>query len=155
MLLYQQGLTLILSGLDDLSNGIERHFLQFYHLLIAGPDRPLNSGSETPNSVAEIGFVFSARGTFIAASLIVAAIGIGPSVAIPVIAIVSPRTRFRGRGARQRHYYRAQQAPGTKSWHSDTPSLKFLKTIEVPPSGLAFDLTPSSPTNNAEQITFC
>src|SRR5262245_3935389 len=78
-----QGLTLILSGLDDLSNGIERHFFQFYDLLVAGVDHPLNSGSEIAYSVAEIAFVFGA--TLIAASLIVASVGIGPSVAVPVI----------------------------------------------------------------------
>src|SRR6516165_2283622 len=130
-----QGLTLILSGLDDLSNGIERHFFQFYDLLVAGPDRPLNSGSEIPYSVAEIAFVFSSRRTLIAASLIVSSVGIGPSVAVPVIALVSPGTRFRRRHTRQHHYYRAQQTPGTKSWHRDTPSLKFAGTVEVPISG--------------------
>jgi hypothetical protein len=83
--------TLILSGLDDLSNGIERHFFQFYDLFVAGADHPLNSGSEIPCSVAEIAFVFSARRTLIAASLIVASVGIGPSVAVPVIAIVALR----------------------------------------------------------------
>ena len=98
-----QGLTLILSGLDDLSNGIERHFFQFYDLLVAGADHPLNSGSEIAYSVAEIAFAFSA--TLIAASFIVASVGIGPSVAVPVpvIAIVSPGTRFRRRGSRQHH----------------------------------------------------
>ena len=63
---------MILSRLDDFSNSIEWYFLQFYDLLVAGTDHPLNSGSEIPNSVAEIAFVFSARGTFIAASLIAA-----------------------------------------------------------------------------------
>src|SRR6516225_2653948 len=92
-----QGLTLILSGLDDLSNGIERHFFQFFDLLVAGADHPLNSGSEIPYSVAEVAFVFSA--TLIAASFIVASAGI--------VAIVSPGTRFRRRRTRQHHCYRA------------------------------------------------
>src|SRR6516225_3369325 len=123
-----QGLTLILSRLDDLRNGIERHFFQFYDLLIAGADHPLNRGSEIPYSVAEIAFVFST--TLIAVS----AVRIGPSMA-PVIAIVAPGTRFRRRGTRQHHCYGAQQAPGTKFWHRDTPSQKFTRIIEFPISG--------------------
>jgi len=44
------------------------------------------------------------------------------AVPVPVIAIVSPGTRFRRRGALQHRCYRAYQAPGTKSWHRNTPS---------------------------------
>src|SRR6516225_1867539 len=102
-----KGFVLTFCWLDGLSNIIERHFFQFQDLLVAGTNHPLNSRPEFTYLVAKIGFVGSATGALVAPTLIVASVRIGPSVAIPVIAVVSPMTRFcRGR-ARQHHYYRA------------------------------------------------
>src|SRR6516162_1956932 len=93
--------------LDGLSNIIERHFFQFRDLLVTGTNHPLNSRPEIAYLVAKIGFVVSATGALVAPTFIVASVRIGPSVAVPVIAVISPVTRFcRGR-ARQHHYYRA------------------------------------------------
>src|SRR6516225_8993641 len=102
-----QGFVLTFCWLDGLSNIIERHFFQFRDLLVAGTNHLLNSRPEITYLVAKIGFDASATGALVAPTFIVASAKVGPSVAVPVIAVVSPVTRFcRGR-ARQHHYYRA------------------------------------------------
>jgi hypothetical protein len=110
-----ESLTLMLSRLDHFSDSIELFFLQFYDPLVAGSDCLLNSGSEIPYSAAEIVFV-SARGALSSRGLS-SLPRLRFDLAAPVMAIVSPGTRFRGRGTRQNHRYRTQQALGTKYWH--------------------------------------
>jgi hypothetical protein len=119
---------LILSRLDDFSNSIEWYFLQFYDLLVAGSDCLLNSGSEIPNSVAEIAFVFSARGTFVAGSLIVATVEIGPGRTIDGRSIA--------RNALAAEVHASIIAIVTIStWNQIRAKGCSLRTIKVPPSG--------------------
>src|SRR6516164_7179805 len=102
-----QGFVLTFCWLDGLSNIIERHFFQFRNLLVAGTNHPLNSRPEITYLIAKIRFIVSATGALVAPTFIVAPVRIGPSMAVPVISVVPPMTRFcRGR-ARQHHYYRA------------------------------------------------
>src|SRR5262249_49131063 len=78
-----QGFVLTFCWLDGLSNIIERHFLQFRDLLLAGTNHPLNSRPEITYLVAKIGFVVSATGALVAPTFIVASAKVGPSVAVP------------------------------------------------------------------------